>query len=173
METPEKQPAQAKTAPKNKFENLGKSPSLFSILKPYGWLTTGLILLGVATNGLILVLPKIIANGIDVYVQTHTVLTAVLWEFFFIALGTFIFAYLQDIAQTYVSEKVARDLRTQVVSKIARQSYTYIQEVTAGKLLTNLTSDIDNIKSFVAQAVVTIISSVFLVVGAAVLMIII
>jgi len=150
-----------------------KSPSLFGILKPYGWLTTGLILLGVATNGLNLILPKIIAQGIDAYVQTNTILTIVLWEFFWVALGTFIFAYLQSSAQTYVSEKVARDLRTQVVAKIARQSYTYIQDVTAGKLLTNLTSDIDNIKSFVGQAVVSIISSLFLVIGAAVLMLLI
>jgi ATP-binding cassette subfamily B protein len=150
-----------------------KKPNLLSILKPYGWLTTGLILLGVATNGLNLILPKIIANGIDVYVQTHAIISLIAWEFFFVALGTFIFAYLQSIAQTYASEKVARDLRTQVVAKIAKQSYTYIQEVTAGKLLTNLTSDIDNIKTFVGQAVVSIISSLFLVIGAAVLMLLI
>ncbi len=152
---------------------IAKNPSLFGILKPYAWLTTGLILLGLATNGLNLILPKIIAQGIDVYVQTHAVLTTVLWEFFWVALGTFIFAYLQSIAQTYASEKVARDLRTKVVAKIAKQSYTYIQEVTAGKLLTNLTSDIDNIKNFVGQAFVSIISSAFLVIGSAVLMILI
>ena len=150
-----------------------KHPSLWRILKPYGWLTTGLILLGVATNGLNLLLPKIIASGIDAYVQTHVIVMLITWEFFFAALGTFIFAYLQSIAQTYASEKVARDLRTEVVAKIAKQSYTYIQEITASKLLTNLTSDIDNIKTFVGQAVVSIISSVFLVVGAAVLMLMI
>jgi len=150
-----------------------KIPSLFAILKPYGWLSAGLIALGLATNGLNLILPKIIAQGIDAYTQTHVILAIVLWEFFWVAFGTFIFAYLQSIAQTYVSEKVARDLRTQVVAKIAKQSYTYIQDVTAGKLLTNLTSDIDNIKNFVGQAFVSIISSAFLIIGSAILMILI
>lgn len=150
-----------------------KTPSLFSILKPYRWLTAGLILLGVATNGLNLLLPKIIAYGIDTYIKTHTILSVVAWEFFFVALGTFIFAYAQSVAQTYASEKVARDIRAQVVAKIAEQSYTYIQQITTGRLLTNLTSDIDNIKTFVGQAVVTIISSLFLIIGAAVLMLLI
>lgn len=150
-----------------------KKPNLFEILKPYGWLTAGLILLGFATNGLNLVLPKIIAHGIDVFGQTNRIQTSVLWTFFLVSFGTFIFAYLQSIAQTYTSEKVAREMREKIVSKIAKQNYMYIQEVTASKLLTNLTSDIDNVKNFVGQAVVTIISSIFLIVGAAVLMIMI
>jgi ATP-binding cassette subfamily B protein len=148
-------------------------PNLFSILKPYSWLTAGLILLGFATNGLNLILPKIIAKGVDIYAQTNAIATNIIWEFFFVALGTFLFAYFQSIAQTYASEKVARDLREQIVAKISQQSYTYVQKLGSGKLLTNLTSDIDNIKNFVGQAVVSIISSVFLVIGAAVLMLMI
>lgn len=155
------------------MKNDPKQPNVFSVLKPYIWLTTGLIVLGFATNGLNLVLPKIIAYGIDEYKKTGQVLVSVLWSFFFVSLGTFIFAYLQSIAQTYVSEKAARELREKIVSKIAEQNYMYIQEVTAGRLLTNLTSDIDNIKNFIGQAVVTIISSLFLIIGAAILMLMI
>ncbi len=150
-----------------------KKPNVFAVLKPYTWLTIGLVLLGFATNGLNLILPKIIAHGIDVYGQTGQILSSVLWNFFFAAFGTFIFAYLQSIAQTYTAEKAARELREKIVSKIAEQNYMYIQEVTAGKLLTNLTSDIDNIKNFIGQAIVTIISSVFLILGAAVLILMI
>jgi ATP-binding cassette subfamily B protein len=94
-------------------------------------------------------------------------------DILYICFRNFYFAYAQSIAQTYAGEKVARDLRRKVVAKIAEQNYTYIQEVTPSKLLTNLTSDIDHIKTFVGQAVVTIISSIFLIVGAAVLMILI
>lgn len=155
------------------MKNDPKQPNVFSVLKPYIWLTTGLIVLGFATNGLNLVLPKIIAYGIDEYKKTGQVLVSVLWSFFFVSLGTFVFAYLQSIAQTYVSEKAARELREKIVSKIAEQNYMYIQEVTAGRLLTNLTSDIDNIKNFIGQAVVTIISSLFLIIGAAILMLMI
>jgi ATP-binding cassette subfamily B protein len=45
--------------------------------------------------------------------------------------------------------------------------------VTPAKLLTNLTSDVDAIKSFVATAIASIIASVFLIIGAAVLLILI
>lgn len=152
------------------MKNNTNKPRLFDVLKPYTRLTTGLVLLGFATNALNLLLPRIISKGIDEYVKTNTILSTIIWEFFFVSLGTFIFAYLQSIAQTYASEKVARDLREKVVSKISEQEYTYIQKIGSGKLLTNLTSDIDNIKNFAGQAIVTIISSVFLVVGAATLM---
>ncbi len=150
-----------------------KKASLFDVLKPYTCLTIGLIVLGIATNGLNLIIPKIIARGIDVYTTTQQILPSIFWEFFWVALGTFIFAYTQSVAQTYTSEKVARDLREKVVAKISEQNYTYIQTTGSGKLLTNLTSDIDHIKMFVGQAVVTIISSVLLILGAAVLMLLI
>jgi ATP-binding cassette subfamily B protein len=82
----------------------------------------------------------------------------------------FVFTYLQSIVQTYASEKVARDMRTQLSAKISRQSYAYIETAHPSKLLTNLTSDIDAIKMFVAQAIVSIASSIFLIIGASVLL---
>ena len=86
--------------------------------------------------------------------------------------ASFVFAltYLQSIVQTYASERVARDLRTRVAAKISVQSYAYVEQVTPAKLLTNLTSDIDAVKLFVSQAIASIISSVFLIVGAGILL---
>jgi ATP-binding cassette subfamily B protein len=149
------------------------APNVFGLLKPYGWLLFFTILLGLSTNGLNLVLPKIIASAIDSYSSGHLVFKTVITEFFLLSLFVFIFAYVQSVVQTYTSEKVARDLREKIVLKISNQSYSYIEEVTSSKLLTNLTSDIDAIKLFVGQAVVVIISSVFLVVGGSVLLILI
>ena len=59
----------------------------------------------------------------------------------------FIFTYLQSIVQTYASERVARDLRTDLTAKISLQDYAYIQRVNPSKLLTNLTSDVDAVKA--------------------------
>ncbi len=147
-----------------------KTPKLTDLLKQYVWLTVVMVLLGFLTNGLNLFLPRVISDGIDIYSNTNTISTFVVWQFLWLSIGTFVFAYLQSVAQTYTSEKVAHDLRNKIIEKISKQDYMYIQKVTAGKLLTNLTSDVDNIKGFVGQAVVTIISSIFLVLGAAVLM---
>ena len=82
----------------------------------------------------------------------------------------FIFSYLQTIIQTYASERVARDLRQKLSDKISRQSYAFIEQANPAKLLTNLTADIDSIKLFVSQALVSIVSSLFIIIGASILL---
>ena len=150
-----------------------KGPSLLGLLVPY-WLPVGaLILLTVLGNGLNLIIPKIIAAAIDAYGGGSFVLSTVVIETFLAAAGIFGFAYLQQIVQTMTSERVARDLRTRLIAKISVQDYAYIQAVTPAKLLTNLTSDVDAIKSFVSQAIASIISSFFLIIGASVLLLLI
>ena len=64
-------------------------------------------------------------------------------KFSIIAALIFIFTYLQNISQVYVSERVARDLRNQLAEKISNQTYTYIEKITPEKILTNLTADVD------------------------------
>jgi ABC-type multidrug transport system fused ATPase/permease subunit len=70
----------------------------------------------------------------------------------------------------YASGRVARDLRTQIVAKLSTQSLAYIQRVTTATILTNLTSDVDAVKVYVSQAVGSIVSSIFVIVGASILL---
>jgi ATP-binding cassette subfamily B protein len=143
---------------------------LFALLQPYRWLVALLVVLTIAGNGLTLVVPKLISRAIDAYTQRTFVLSTVVLQFFVVALLVFFFNYLQNIAQTYASERVARDLRTRLAAKIATQSYSSIERLTPAKLLTNLTSDVDGVKLFVSMAVATIIASLFLIVGASVML---
>lgn len=147
-----------------------KKPTILGLLKPYSGMITLLLLFALFSNGLNLVLPKLIAGGIDAYSQGDWALKAFLIQFSLAALLIGIFTYLQGILQTYASERVARDLRTELSAKISRQSYAYIQQANPSRLLTNLTSDIDSVKLFVSQAIVSIASSVFIIVGASVLL---
>ena len=57
--------------------------------------------------------------------------------------------------------------------KISRQSFTFIQEANPSKLLTNLTSDMDSVKMFVSQAITSIISSSFMIIGTSLLLLLI
>ncbi|MDB5018323.1 MAG: putative transporter ATP-binding protein [Mucilaginibacter sp.] len=152
-----------------------KQASIFSLLKPYRGLVSMLILFALFSNSFTLWLPKIINHGIDAYIHslithTHFDVNPTLIQFSLAVIFIFIFAYLQTIIQTYTSEKVARDLRTRLSDKISRQSNTFIDQVTPSKLLTNLTADADSIKLFVSQALVSIISSVFIIIGASILL---
>ena len=147
-----------------------KKPSILSLLKPYIGLVTLLLIFTLFSNGINLLLPKIIANGIDDYTHKHFAYKPIIIEFTVAVIAIFIFTYLQSIIQTYASEKVARDLRSRLSEKISQQSYAFIENVGPGKLLTNLTADVDSIKMFVSQAIVSIVSSLFIIIGASVLL---
>ena len=143
---------------------------LFLLLKPYRPLVATLVVLTIAGNGLSLVVPKLIAHAIDAYMQRSFVLSTVVLQFFVVAFLVFSLTYLQSIVQTYASERVAKDLRTRLAAKIAVQSYSSVEKLTAAKLLTNLTSDVDGVKLFVSQAVASIIASLFLIAGASIML---
>src|SRR6185437_8358048 len=147
-------------------------PSLLALLKPYrGWVAI-LVALTIVANALNLLGPQLIAVAIDSYDAGHFNPALIVTEFALLAGTVFAFTYLQSVVQTYASERVARDLRRQVIGKIALHDYAFIQDVSPAKLLTNLTSDIDAVKMFVAQAIASIVSSLFLIVGAIVLLVI-
>ncbi|PTT02964.1 ABC transporter ATP-binding protein [Pedobacter sp. HMWF019] len=147
-----------------------KKASIFSLLIPYKKLIFLLIFLALLSNGINLLLPKIIASGIDAYTNGTFQLRPVLAGFSVAIILVFVFTYLQSIVQTYASERVAKDLRTRLSDQISRQSHAYIEKANPSKLLTNLTADTDSIKMFVSQAIVSIASSIFLIVGASILL---
>ncbi len=145
-------------------------PRLTGLLKPYLSLILTIVALTIAGNSLNLLVPKIIARAIDTFATSQLVLGTLVAEFLAVASGIFLFTYLQNVVQTYASERVARDLRTQLVAKISGQNLAYIQRVTTTTLLTNLTSDVDAVKLFVSQAIGSLVSSVFLIIGASLLL---
>lgn len=147
-----------------------RGPNLFALLKPYKGLIALLMLFAVLSNGLNLFLPHIVSKGIDSYTIGGYAPQKIMMEFSAATVLIFFFAYLQSLVQTYASELVARDLRRDLATKISQQSYTFIEDTTPSKLLTNLTSDVDAIKLFVSLAVVTIVSSLFLIAGSSILL---
>lgn len=145
-------------------------PSIWGILAPYRKQVILLAVLTIAGNALSLWLPKIISQAIDAYARQDLALSDVALTFGLVSAGIFIFTYFQNIVQVYVSELVAKDLRNKLSDKISRQTYSRIDKLNPSRLLTNLTSDMDSIKLFVSQAVASLISSAFLIVGASVLL---
>jgi ATP-binding cassette subfamily B protein len=134
-------------------------------------MVTLLIIMALLGSGINILIPKIIAHGIDSYSAHNFNINSVIVQFLAAAAAIFVFTFMQNVLQTYASEKVAKDLRTKLSGKISNQSYSYVLKSNPSKLLTNLTSDIDSVKMFVSQAFVTIISSVFVIIGTSVLLI--
>jgi len=144
--------------------------SIFRLLTQYKSLIAGVLVLGVIANGLTLVVPTIIADAIDTFRVGNFALESFALTFGLFALAILVFSYLQGIVQTYASEYVAKDIRAQLVGKIAQQDFGFVETYKPSTLLTNITSDIDSIKTFVAQVVATLVSSLVLIVGATVIL---
>lgn len=153
-------------APGKRDGNTNGKTSIFSLLIPYRGMVLLLVLFALISNGINLFIPLIISRSIDAYDSGSFMLTGTVIQFLAAAVFIFIFTYLQGLVQTYTSERTARDLRKRVSDKISQQSFAYILQANPSKLLTNLTSDIDSVKMFVSQAVVSIVSSVFIILGA-------
>jgi len=150
-----------------------KQAGLFSVLGPYRGIVIVLIILALGGSAANLLIPKIIARAIDAYSAGTFSARTVITEFLIAASGIFVFTMGQGILQTLTAERVAKDLRNKVSDKISYQSYSYILKSNPAKFLTNLTSDMDSVKMFVSQAFVNIISSLFVIIGASVLLIMI
>ncbi len=146
---------------------------LFSVLGPYRGIVIVLIIMALGGSSINLLIPKIISSAIDTFSANSFKAGTVITEFLVAAAGIFVFTFLQGILQTLTAERVAKDLRNKLTGKISRQSYSYILKSNPAKFLTNLTSDMDSVKMFVSQAFVNIISSLFVIIGAAVLLIMI
>lgn len=146
-----------------------KGPGLFSILKPYRGMVVLLVSLTIASAAIGLLIPRIIAHGIDAFIGHKFDIHTVIWQFLAASLGIFILTGGISVVQTFTAERVARDLRTQLANRISRQDYNFLQKTTTGQLLTNLTADVDSIKIFISQAVATIFSSIFVILGVSVM----
>jgi len=144
--------------------------NIFALLAGYWQWIALLVALTILANSLNLLVPRIIAGAIDQIGKPGFSLSGLVIEFAAVAAGIFVLTYLQSIVQTFTSERVARDLRARLVGKIAQQDFAYVQTASPSRLLTNLTSDVDAIKSFISQAIASIVSSAFLIIGASVLL---
>jgi ATP-binding cassette subfamily B protein len=160
-----------KRSGKRSLADKGQKVGLFSVLVPYRGIVIILIIMALGGSSINLLIPRIIARSIDAFTANRFDAGTVITEFLLAAAGIFIFTLMQGILQTMTSERVARDLRASLADKISRQNYPFIVRSNPAKLLTNMTSDMDSVKMFVSMAFVTIISSLFVISGAAVLLI--
>jgi len=114
-----------------------------------------------------LIVPKFISTGIDSYAEGQLVGGTFYLQFTLVAIGMFVFTYIQSILETYLSEKASYNLRNKLANKISSLSYKQVEDQTASKLLTNFTSDIEAIKDFLSFAVGIIIFSFVVIIGSA------
>ena len=147
---------------------MGKN--IFREIKPYWLFILGLLLIALVNNGLNLWMPKITAGAIDSFSWENFNLAEVINKMVLISVVIFVFAVGQSFLQTYLSELVAKNLRKKLVDKISVQDFSFVSQKTPEKLLTMMTSDVDNIKQAITMGLVQMFSAVVMIIGSAVML---
>ncbi|PTL84354.1 ABC transporter ATP-binding protein [Vitiosangium sp. GDMCC 1.1324] len=127
------------------------------------------LLLVSATN---LAAPQMVRVAIDNGIakgNNATVLAAV-GGLVAIALGRGLFNFLQGYLAERVSQGVAFDLRDALFARIQRLSFSYYDQAQTGQLLTRLTNDVEQVRTFVGTGVVQLAASLAMLVGCAALL---
>lgn len=157
-------------ATKKKKQNEPKKPSLLSFLKNYKLLVATVVTLSLVVNGLGLLLPQITSKAIDALQDQTYNREDYLLLFGGLSTIILILGLIQSVIGNITAEKIAQELRRQVIEKISRQSFTYINNVSTSKLLTNLTADTDAVKQFINQGLVIAFAAVVQLIGSIILL---
>lgn len=115
--------------------------------------------------------PTILANVIDIGIANKDMNYLINKGFLMvvITIAGAVFAILRSIISTNVSQKFARDLRSDVFKHINSYSFENIDKITKGSLITRSTNDINQIQQFVNGLMRIIIKAPILCIGSFIL----
>lgn len=144
----------------------------FTFLKPYiGW-TILLTIFIFLSNGANLLIPRILGSSIDNFSKNgaNYSITKDLWLLGGITIGVLILTLLQTIISVYISERVAKDLRTDLIQKILSQPISFVNKRQSSDLFTNITSDTEQVKDIISQGFASIFSAIIILIGSVILL---
>ncbi len=87
-----------------------------------------------------------------------------------IAVGRGLFNFLQGYLAERASQGVAFDLREALFARTQRLSFSYYDQAQTGQLLTRLTNDVEQVRTFVGSGVIQLIASLVMFLGCAALL---
>lgn len=143
---------------------------LLGFLRNYKGLIAAVVTLSLLVNILGLILPRLNARVIDSLRDGSYSRNDALLLFALLTGAILLFSLAQAVLGNITAEKIAAEIRRQVVDKVSRQSFRYINSVTTARLLTNLTADTDAVKQFINQGIVIAFAALVQLVGSAVIL---
>jgi ATP-binding cassette, subfamily B, multidrug efflux pump len=119
--------------------------------------------------------PQLIAYAIDdgIAPRHRSVILLAVGGLLGAALLRGLFTFLQGYLAERASQGVAYDLRNDLFAKIERLGFSYYDRVETGQLVTRLTSDVEQIRSFAGSGAVQMAAAIVMLVGTTTLLVII
>jgi ATP-binding cassette subfamily B protein len=129
----------------------------------------GALLLSSAAS---LATPQLIAYAIDYGITPRSlnIILLAVGGLVTAALLRGLFQFLQGYLAERASQGVAYDLRNNLFAKIERLGFSYYDRAETGQLVTRLTSDVEQIRTFVGSGVVQLAAAAVMLVGTAILL---
>ena len=106
--------------------------------------------------------PYIVKIGVDDYIKIGDMegLAGVAWLLFIVLTLSFIFQYLFNYIIEYLGQKLLYDMRLDIFSRITAMSSSFFDSTPVGQILTNVTSDVEAIRSFISEGIVSLMGDV-------------
>lgn len=160
---------------------------LLKFLKPFSGSLILVLIFAVSSTIFGIFGPKILGNAVDILFDgtlnhidgnipegiDYTALTKVLLFLLGIYLLSALFSYIQEYMMAGISQRIIQKMRTDVNLKLHRLPLNFYDTKTHGEILSRVTNDIDTIAGTLQQSLVQIITSVFMLIGITVIMLII
>jgi ATP-binding cassette subfamily B multidrug efflux pump len=143
-------------------------------LRSYKGEASGAFLALLLASGASLVTPQLIAYAIDSGIAPRRlgVILLAVGGLAVAALLRGLFTFLQGYLAERASQGVAYDLRNDLFAKIERLGFGYYERVETGQLVTRLTSDVEQIRTFAGSGVVQLAAAVVMLLGTTTLLIV-
>jgi ATP-binding cassette, subfamily B, multidrug efflux pump len=143
-------------------------------LSTYRWLAVGSLgslLLLTAANA---VTPQLFRWGIDqgIVKQDRQIVLYSAGAMVLAAIARGLCNFGQSFGAEAISQGVAYDLRNKIFSKIQNLSFSYHDQAQTSQLLTRVTSDIEQIRTFVGTSLIQVISAIVTLVSVAVILLV-
>jgi len=142
-------------------------------LRSYKAEASGAFLALILVSAANLVTPQLIAYAIDQGIAPRRLgaILAAVGGLVAAALVRGLFQFLQGYLAERASQGVAYDLRNALFTRIERLGFSYYDSVETGQLVTRLTSDVEQIRTFAGSGVVQLAAAAVMLVGTTVLLI--
>jgi len=143
-------------------------------LRSYKKETFGAFLALLLVSAANLTAPQLIAYAIDsgIGARRFDVILFAVGGLVAVALTRGLITFLQGYLAERASQGVAYDLRNALFAKIERLSFSYYDSAETGQLVTRLTSDVEQIRTFAGSGVVQLASAAVMLVGTTILLLV-
>lgn len=153
------------------------TPSLWRVLqslRSYRWLAIGALLSSLLLTVSYAVTPQLFRWGIDqgMAQQNYRIVLYSAGAMVIAAIARGLFNFGQSFWAEAASQGVAYDLRNKIFSKIQNLSFSYHDQSQTSQLLTRVTSDIEQIRTFLSTSLMQVISAVVTLVSIATILLI-